>query len=83
MTINKLFPAKPSSLGILACLSLCALRGASLPGSGNVGLTAAARITSANYCFARVRKLTPERQPPSYRDLHGVHPRPPFPYVLR
>jgi NAD(P)-dependent dehydrogenase (short-subunit alcohol dehydrogenase family) len=23
-----------------------------------------------------------ERQPPSYRDLHGVHPRPQFPYVM-
>ncbi|SPM38141.1 NAD(P)-dependent dehydrogenase, short-chain alcohol dehydrogenase family, partial [Mycobacterium numidiamassiliense] len=24
-----------------------------------------------------------ERQPPSYRDLHGVHPHPQFPYVMR
>lgn len=24
-----------------------------------------------------------ERQPPSYRDLYGVHPRPQFPYVMR
>jgi hypothetical protein len=31
-----------------------------------VGLTAAARIAAADYCFARVRRLDPERQPPSY-----------------
>ena len=24
-----------------------------------------------------------DRQPPSYRDLHGVHPHPQFPYVMR
>lgn len=24
-----------------------------------------------------------QRQPPSYRDLHGVHPHPQFPYVMR
>ena len=24
-----------------------------------------------------------ERQPPSYRDLPGVHPHPQFPYVMR
>jgi NAD(P)-dependent dehydrogenase (short-subunit alcohol dehydrogenase family) len=24
-----------------------------------------------------------ERQPPSYRDLHGVHPHPQFPYIMR
>jgi hypothetical protein len=47
-------------------MSLCAAQGASLPDSRNIGLTAAARITSANYCFARVRLFNPERQPPSY-----------------
>ncbi len=68
MTIKKLFSAT------FACLSLCAALGvamgaaigASLPDSRNIGLSAAARITEANYCFARTRRLTPERQPPSY-----------------
>ena len=47
-------------------MSLCAAQGASLPDSRNIGLSAAARITEANYCFARTRRFTPERQPPSY-----------------
>jgi hypothetical protein len=55
-------------------MSLCAALGAamsaamaaSLPDSRNMGLSAAARITEANYCFARTRGLAPERQPPSY-----------------
>jgi hypothetical protein len=67
MTTNKLFPATFSSiLGAIACLSLCTLQGASLPDSQRVGLTGAARIVAANYCFARTRRFTPERQPPSY-----------------
>jgi hypothetical protein len=51
-------------------MTLCAALGtamaASLPDSTNIGLSAAARITEANYCFARTRRFTPERQPPSY-----------------
>jgi hypothetical protein len=62
MTANKVLPAALSAL----VLSLCTLQGASLPDSQRVGLTAAARIAAADYCFARVRRLTPERQPPSY-----------------
>src|SRR5579863_1869362 len=60
MTINRLFSAT------FAFMSLCAAQAASLPESRNIGLSAAARITEANYCFARTRRLTPERQPPSY-----------------
>jgi len=60
MTINRLFPAT------FAFISLCAAQGASLPDSRNIGISAAARITEANYCFARTRRFTPERQPPSY-----------------
>jgi hypothetical protein len=63
MTTKQLFPATFSAL---ACLSLCTLQGASLPDSQRVGLTGAARIVAANYCFARVRLFNPERQPPSY-----------------
>jgi hypothetical protein len=48
------------------CSVLGAAKAASLPDSRNVGLSAAARITEANYCFARTRRFTPERQPPSY-----------------
>jgi hypothetical protein len=72
MTTLKLFPATFSwqrlsaTLGAVACLSLCTLPGASLPDPQRVGLQAAARITAADYCFARVRRLTPERLPPSY-----------------
>jgi hypothetical protein len=64
MTTLKLFPTL--SFGALACLSLCTLQGASLPESQRVGLTGAARIAEANFCFARTHRLTPERQPPSY-----------------
>jgi hypothetical protein len=63
MTTNNFSPA---TLSALACLSLCTLQGASLPDSRRVGLTGAARITAAEYCFARTRRFTPERQPPSY-----------------
>jgi hypothetical protein len=63
MTTNKLFPA---ALSALVGLSLCALQGSSLPDSRRVGLTGAARIVAAEYCFARTRRFTPERQPPSY-----------------
>src|SRR5580698_948301 len=63
MTTIKLFPA---TLSALACLSLSTLQGASLPDSQRIGLTGAARITAADYCFARTRRFTPERQPPSY-----------------
>jgi hypothetical protein len=60
MTINRyLFAAS-------ACLSLCAVQGASLPEARAVTPIALARITEANYCFARTRRFTPERQPPSY-----------------
>ena len=55
---------------MFACMSLCAavssVMAASLPDSRNIGLSASARITEANYCFARTRRFTPERQPPSY-----------------
>jgi len=60
MTIKSLLSAT------FACISLCAAQGASLPESRTIGLSAAARITEANYCFARTRRFTPERQPPSY-----------------
>jgi hypothetical protein len=63
MTTKTLFP---STLSALACLSLCTLQGASLPDSQRIGLTGAARIVAADYCFARTRRFTPERQPPSY-----------------
>jgi len=63
MTTKKRFPA---ALSALVCLSSCTLQGASLPDSLRVGLTGAARITAAEYCFARTRRFTPERQPPSY-----------------
>src|SRR5580693_10311400 len=63
MMTLKLFP---TTLGAVAFLSLCSLQGASLPDSQRIGLTGAARIVAANYCFARTRRFTPERQPPSY-----------------
>jgi hypothetical protein len=60
MTINRLFSTT------FAFISLCAAQGASLPDPRTAAPTALARITEANYCFARTRRLTPERQPPSY-----------------
>jgi hypothetical protein len=63
MTIKKLFPA---ALSALASLSLFPVQGASLPDAKAVPPSARAIITQANYCFARVRRFMPERQPPSY-----------------
>jgi hypothetical protein len=60
MTTNRLFFA------VIASVSLSAAQGASLPNTRVAPPTAAIRITDANYCFARVRRLSPERQPPSY-----------------
>jgi hypothetical protein len=54
------------SLGAALSAAMGAAKAASLPDSRNIGLSAAARITEANYCFARTRRFTPERQPPSY-----------------
>jgi hypothetical protein len=59
MKINKLFP-------VLVCLSVCGAQAASLPENRLVAPTAVARITGGDYCFARVRGIEPERQPPSY-----------------
>jgi hypothetical protein len=59
MKTNKLFP-------VLVCLSVCAAEAASLPDNRVLAPTAVARITGGDYCFARVRRLEPERQPPSY-----------------
>src|SRR5271154_1090690 len=60
MTINKYLFAT------LACLSVCTVQGASLPEARAVAPISLARITEANYCFARTRLFNPERQPPSY-----------------
>jgi hypothetical protein len=59
MHTNKFLPT-------LAFLSLCLAQGASLPDNRVVAPTAVARITGGSYCFARVRRLEPELQPPSY-----------------
>lgn len=77
MTINKLFQA-------LACLSLSTVQSATLSDNRVVAPTAVARIAGGDYCFARTRRLTPERQPPSYLVLRlkiqvayhnpGIHP---------
>jgi|HubBroStandDraft_6_1064221.scaffolds.fasta_scaffold33019_3 hypothetical protein len=64
MTTLKLSPT--ISFVAIACLSFSALQGATLPDSQRAGLTGAARIAAAEYCFARTRRFTPERQPPSY-----------------
>src|ERR1039458_7044323 len=63
MTTNRLF------FVAIAYLSLSAAQGASLPDTRVVPPTAVVRITDTNYCFARVRRLAPERQPPSYMVL--------------
>jgi hypothetical protein len=41
-------------------------RSATLPNAGVVGPAAVATIAKADYCFARVRGLAPERMPPAY-----------------
>jgi hypothetical protein len=64
MTTLKLFPTL--SFGAIVCLSFCSLQAASLPDSQRVGLTGAARIAEAKFCFAHNRLFSPERQPPSY-----------------
>src|SRR5271165_407546 len=66
MTIDRLFSTTLSLLGIMCAY---AAQGASLPNTQVPPPTAVVRITETNYCFARVRRLTPERLPPSYMVL--------------
>jgi hypothetical protein len=59
-------------------------RSATLPSTGVVGPAAIASVAKADYCFARVRGLAPERMPPAYLVLRlhirvdykntGTHP---------
>ena len=63
MTTNRLF------FVAIAYLSLNTAQGASLPDTRVAPPTAVVRITDTNYCFARVRRLSPERLPPSYMVL--------------
>jgi hypothetical protein len=55
----------PAAITGLACASFVS-QGASLPDSRTPAITALARISAGGYCFARVRRLEPELQPPSY-----------------
>lgn len=59
---------KPTLTRVSAIIFVCAGIGwsATLPGAGVVGPAAIASIASADYCFARVRGLAPERMPPAY-----------------
>jgi hypothetical protein len=51
----------------LLSLSLCAGHAASLPEAPTIpGPSVVAAIGSADYCYARVRGIVPERMPPSY-----------------
>ena len=65
---------------IFVCLGVCLGvflsigRSATLPKAGVIGPAAIATIASADYCFARVRGLAPERMPPSYLVLR-IHVR--------
>jgi len=49
---------------IVVCLGFG--RSATLPSAGVIGPAAIASIAKADYCFARVRGLAPERMPPAY-----------------
>src|ERR1019366_3623514 len=51
----------------LLSLSLCSGHAASLPEAPTIpGPSVVAAIGSADYCYARVRGIVPERMPPSY-----------------
>src|SRR3984885_718633 len=60
----KLTFARVSALTLFVCAGIG--WSATLPNAGVIGPAAIASIAKADYCFARVRGLAPERMPPAY-----------------
>ena len=84
--VRDIVARNPAKLGHI--LDTAGLR--NLPATSSQGFTKTRprgpERTDAYRCGASGKygsRTRDDRQPPSYRDLHGVHPHPQFPYVMR
>ncbi len=66
MTATRILTALTLSLSFL---NLCPAFGASLRDNTAAAPTAVARIAGGDYCFARIHRFNPERQPPDWIEM--------------